>query len=63
MSYYFVTFQTSGCVQFVNDMPPQFGELHAAFVLSSVGSANIASVDPSPALVGVVHSSSVFRAL
>ncbi|XP_041366429.1 xanthine dehydrogenase-like [Gigantopelta aegis] len=42
--------QTSGRVQFVNDVPPQSGELHAAFVLSSVGKAQISNVDTSAAL-------------
>lgn len=35
----------------MNDMPEQLGELHGAFVLSTVGNAGIASIDPSAALV------------
>lgn len=44
--------QASGEAQYVNDIHEQLGELHGAFVLSSLGNAGIDSFDPSGALVG-----------
>ncbi|XP_046360648.2 indole-3-acetaldehyde oxidase-like isoform X2 [Haliotis rufescens] len=44
------TLQTSGRVQYVNDVPPVQGEVFASFVISSVGNAEIDSVDTSAAL-------------
>ena len=39
----------------MNDMPKFQHELFAAFVTSDEASAKIASIDPSPALVSLVH--------
>ncbi|XP_048242204.1 xanthine dehydrogenase-like isoform X1 [Haliotis rufescens] len=44
------TLQTSGRVRFVNDVPPVPEEVCASFVISSVGNAEIDTVDTSAAL-------------
>ncbi|XP_071116536.1 uncharacterized protein [Haliotis cracherodii] len=44
------TLQTSGRVKYVNDIPPVQEEVFAAFVISSVGNADIDTVDTSLAL-------------
>ena len=44
--------QASGEAKYTTDMPTLPEEIHAAFVLSTVGNAKILSVDPTPALVG-----------
>ncbi|XP_067656037.1 uncharacterized protein [Haliotis asinina] len=44
------TLQTSGRVKFVNDIPPVQAELCASFVITSVGNAEIDTVDTSAAL-------------
>ncbi|XP_046559709.1 xanthine dehydrogenase-like isoform X1 [Haliotis rubra] len=44
------TLQTSGRVQYVNDVPPVQNEVFASFVITSVGNADIDSVDTSDAL-------------
>ncbi|XP_046559775.1 indole-3-acetaldehyde oxidase-like [Haliotis rubra] len=45
-----VMFQTSGRVQYVGDIPPVPNEVCAAFVISSVGNADIDTVDTSVAM-------------
>ena len=42
-----------GEAEYVNDIQPQKGELFGAFVISTVASANLASIDASEALVSV----------
>ncbi|XP_067656035.1 uncharacterized protein [Haliotis asinina] len=44
------TLQTSGIAQYVNDVPPVQGEVYASFVISTVGNAEIDTVDTSAAL-------------
>ncbi|XP_048242207.1 xanthine dehydrogenase-like [Haliotis rufescens] len=44
------TLQTSGQVQFVGDLPPVPNEVAASFVISSVGNAEIDTVDTSAAM-------------
>ena len=43
--------QCSGEAQYVDDIPLRPDELHAAFVLSTVGNCRIESIDASAALV------------
>ncbi|KAK3581541.1 hypothetical protein CHS0354_031882 [Potamilus streckersoni] len=43
--------QVTGEAEYVNDIPLQPGELHAAFVISTVGNAKIQSIDASAALL------------
>ena len=43
--------QASGEAKYTTDVPTLPEEIHAAFVLSTVGNAKILSVDPTPALV------------
>ena len=43
--------QCTGEAIFANDMPILPGELHGAFVYSTVANCELDSVDPSPALV------------
>lgn len=43
--------QASGEAKYTTDVPKLPEEIHAAFVLSTVGNAKIMSVDPTPALV------------
>ena len=45
--------QTSGEIQYTGDIPHKQGELHGAFVLSSIANCDIVSVDPSEALVSI----------
>lgn len=42
--------QTTGKAEYINDTPAQQHELHAAFVISTVGNAKLQSMDPSKAL-------------
>jgi len=42
--------QTSGELKYVNDIPPQQGELHSAFVLSSRANCDVVSVNATKAL-------------
>ncbi|XP_058831556.1 uncharacterized protein LOC131690075 [Topomyia yanbarensis] len=42
--------QTTGEAKFSNDLPPQPGELYAAFVLATQANSRIAKIDPSNAL-------------
>ena len=42
----------TGEAQYINDIAPAPGELQAAFVVSTVGNAKIASIDVSQAEVG-----------
>ncbi|KAK7486654.1 hypothetical protein BaRGS_00022055, partial [Batillaria attramentaria] len=44
------TYQTSGVVRFLDDVPLLQGEVYAAFVISDVGNACVDTVDPSAAL-------------
>ena len=43
--------QAAGEAEYVNDLPVVQGELHAAFVLTSMANCEIASIDPKQALV------------
>lgn len=40
-----MVFQTTGKAEYINDTPAQQHELHAAFVISTVGNAKIQSMD------------------
>lgn len=42
-----------GEAQFINDMRPEFNELHGVFVLATVAKSSIKSIDASRALVSV----------
>jgi len=44
--------KVTGEAQYINDIAPAPGELQAAFVVSTVGNAKIASIDVSQAEVG-----------
>ena len=48
--------QTAGEAEYVNDIPQVNGELHAAFVLTSVANCDIVSVDTAEALVINIYS-------
>ena len=48
--------QTSGEAEYVGDLPVKSGELHAAFVLSTVANCEIGAVDTSEALVRKFHT-------
>jgi xanthine dehydrogenase/oxidase len=43
--------QCSGEAEFVNDIPSIPGEVHGAFVLTTVSTGTIANIDPANALV------------
>lgn len=42
-----------GEAEFIDDLPVRSGELHGAFVLSSIANCSIKNLDPSPALVSL----------
>jgi len=43
--------QCSGEAEYVNDIPAVPGEVHAAFVLTTVSTGTVSNIDPSEALV------------
>ena len=61
LKYNYIWFQTTGKAEYINDTPAQQHELHAAFVISTVGNAKLQSMDPSKALVCTFIAISKFR--
>ena len=54
--------QCSGEAKYVNDKPTVLGELHAAFVLTSRGNCDVATVNTDAALVNtyIIHMQDVY---
>lgn len=53
--------QTSGEAKYANDLPPQPGELYAAFVLATQAHSRIAKLDASDALVCITFPKSCIK--
>ena len=46
---------TVGEAEYIDDIPKNPNEVHAAFVLATIGNCELDTVDPSPALVSLVQ--------